>query len=120
MEMAAQAIFAAVVRALPPVPASRLKFSQAALAVALLTLPPLALPQTNFTAQPPTSAKSSSSVAIQETSATLTNQQNSDSRPEAERLSEQAKRALDAQRWPEAAAALEKLARSACPSSRFI
>jgi tetratricopeptide (TPR) repeat protein len=113
MEMAAQAIFAAVVRALPPVPASRLKFSQAALAVALLTLPPLALPQTNFTAQPPTSAKSSSSVAIQETSATLTNQQNSDSRPEAERLSEQAKRALDAQRWPEAAAALEKLAKLA-------
>jgi tetratricopeptide (TPR) repeat protein len=112
-EIAAQPIFTAVIRALPHVPGTRLKFSQATLAVTLLALPPLSLPQTSFTAQPRTSVQYLSSSAIPETPFTLTNEQNSDSRSETEALSEQAKRALDAQHWPEAAAALEKLAKLA-------
>src|ERR1700730_14594236 len=112
--MTAQPILTVVFRTLSPVPAARAKFSRAAFTVTLLTLPPLSLPQTSFTAQPRTSVEYRPSEAIQEAPITLTKEQNSDSsRPETERLSEQAKRALDAQHWPEAAAALEKLAKLA-------
>jgi tetratricopeptide (TPR) repeat protein len=111
--MTAKSIFTVVIRALSRVPAARSKFSWAALPVILLALPALSLPQTSITAQPRTSAEYRSSAAIQEAPVTLTNEQNSDSRPETERLSEQAKRALDAQHWPEAATALEKLAKLA-------
>jgi tetratricopeptide (TPR) repeat protein len=113
MEMTAQSIFPAVIRALSHGPSARSQFSRAVLAVTLLALPALLLPQTSFTAQPRTSVEYPCSEAMQEPPVTLTNEQNSDSQPEMERLSEQAKRALDAQHWPEAATALEKLAKLA-------
>jgi tetratricopeptide (TPR) repeat protein len=111
--MTAQPIFTFAIRALSNVPGARSKFPGPALAVILLALPPLSLAQTNFTAQPRTSVEYPSSEAFRQAPVTLTNEQNSDSRLETERLSEQAKRALEAQHWPQAAAALEKLAKLA-------
>jgi tetratricopeptide (TPR) repeat protein len=112
-EMTAQSIFPAVIRALWHVPSARSKFSRAALAVTLLALLSLLLPQTSFTAQPRPRVEYPWGEAMQEPPVTPRNEQNSDPRAETERLSEQAKRALDAQQWPEAAAVLEKLAKLA-------
>jgi len=108
IEMTTQPILAVVVRVFSNVSPTMSKLSWAAFAVTLLALPPSALPQISFTAQPRTNIEYPSSTAMPGT-----NEQNPASGSETERLSEQAKRALDARRWPEATAMLEKLAQLA-------
>jgi tetratricopeptide (TPR) repeat protein len=113
IEMTAQAISIAGIRALSHVSSHGAKLSRAVLAVTLLAVSPPSLPQTSSRAQPRSSVESLPGKAIHETPVTLAKGQNPDSEAEAEQLSEQAKRALAAQHWAEAAAALEKLARLA-------
>jgi predicted Zn-dependent protease len=110
IEMTAQAIFIMGIRALSYVSTHGPRFSRAVLAGTLSAVSLPSLAQTNSTAQPRSSAKYLSSEAIQEAPVTPAKGQSSDSESEADQLSEQAKRALAAQHWAEAAAALEKLA----------
>jgi tetratricopeptide (TPR) repeat protein len=109
-KMKAQAIFIAEIRALSHVSTHGPRFSRAVLAGTLLAVSLPSLAQTSSSAQPRSSVKSLPGEAIHEAPVTLAKGQNPDSEAEEDQLSEQAKRALAAHHWAEAAAALEKLA----------
>lgn len=102
MDTAAQNILS-VLRQVLSVAAGRSKFARAVFVVTLLVAPRLLLAQASVADLP------HAAVAKPKTS----KPQNSDFGSETERLSDEAKRALDSQHWQEAAAALEKLARLA-------
>jgi tetratricopeptide (TPR) repeat protein len=89
-------------------PSARLrKLSWPAGIVTLIVLPAIALSQTKA----PSTAQNQSNLDTPHAAASLSDEQNSDSAPDTVRLSAEAKGALDTRQWPEAAAALEKLAK---------
>ena len=83
------------------------EFSWAAGIVAILVLPAIALSQT----QGRSTVQKRSDPDTPGATASLGHEQSSISAPDTERLSAEAKVALESRQWPEAAAALEKLAK---------